>query len=122
VADIAADLEDPLRLDLAWWAIWGYNFRLCLLLVALVLNGTTEWQTIDRMLFSNWVRSMGKLKTRKAAAKRFKVTGTGKFMRRQINRSHLLEHKSPGRKRRLEGMLVIDKTDEYRVSMMLPYA
>jgi large subunit ribosomal protein L35 len=43
-------------------------------------------------------------------------------MRRQINRSHLLEHKSPGRKRRLEGMLVIDKTDEYRVSMMLPYA
>jgi hypothetical protein len=36
---------------------------------------------------------MGKLKTRKAAAKRFKVTGTGKFMRRQINRSHLLEHK-----------------------------
>ncbi|NJM49108.1 MAG: 50S ribosomal protein L35 [Alkalinema sp. RU_4_3] len=65
---------------------------------------------------------MGKLKTRKAAAKRFKVTGSGKFMRRQINRSHLLEHKSPGRKRRLEGMLVIDQTDEYRVSMMLPYA
>ncbi len=68
------------------------------------------------------VSSMGKLKTRKAAAKRFKVTGTGKFKRRQINRSHLLEHKSPGRKRRLAGMLVIDASDEYRVTGMLPYA
>jgi large subunit ribosomal protein L35 len=65
---------------------------------------------------------MPKLKTRKAAAKRFKVTGSGKFKRRQQNRSHLLEHKSPGRKRRLAGMLVVHETDVDRVSGMLPYA
>jgi large subunit ribosomal protein L35 len=65
---------------------------------------------------------MPKLKTRKAAAKRFKVTGTGKFKRRQQNRSHLLEHKAPSRKRRLAGMLVVNERDEHRVSAMLPYA
>ena len=40
-------------------------------------------------------RDMPKLKTRKAAAKRFKATGTGKFMRRRAFRNHLLDHKSP---------------------------
>jgi large subunit ribosomal protein L35 len=65
---------------------------------------------------------MPKLKTRKAAAKRFKVTGTGKFKRRQQNRSHLLEHKAPARKRRLAAMVVVHERDEHRVSAMLPYA
>ena len=35
---------------------------------------------------------MPKLKTRKAAAKRFKATGTGKFLRRRAFRNHLLDH------------------------------
>jgi large subunit ribosomal protein L35 len=65
---------------------------------------------------------MPKLKTRKAAAKRFKVTGTGKFKRRQQNRSHLLEHKSSARKRRLAGMLVVNDRDAGNVRAMLPYA
>ncbi|MFM2428821.1 MAG: hypothetical protein RLZZ511_34 [Cyanobacteriota bacterium] len=65
---------------------------------------------------------MPKLKSRKAAAKRFKFTGTGKIKRRQQNRSHLLEHKSPARKRRLAGMLLVDERDEHRVRAMLPYA
>ncbi|MEB3308492.1 MAG: 50S ribosomal protein L35, partial [Cyanobacteriota bacterium] len=42
---------------------------------------------------------MPKLKTRRAAAKRFKATGSGKFMRRRAFRSHLLDHKSAKRKR-----------------------
>jgi len=42
---------------------------------------------------------MPKTKTRSAAKKRFKVTGTGKIMRRPTMRSHNLEHKSSKRKR-----------------------
>ena len=38
---------------------------------------------------------MPKLKTRRAAAKRFRVTGSGKFMRRRAFRNHLLDRKSP---------------------------
>ena len=44
---------------------------------------------------------MPKLKTRKAAAKRFKATGTGKFMRRRAFHNHLLDHKTPKQKRQL---------------------
>ena len=42
---------------------------------------------------------MPKIKTRSAAKKRFKVTGTGKILRRPTMRSHNLEHKSSKRKR-----------------------
>jgi large subunit ribosomal protein L35 len=65
---------------------------------------------------------MPKLKTRKAAAKRFKATGSGKFMRRRAFRSHLLDHKSPKRKRYLGTMAVVDERDADNVSAMLPYA
>ena len=44
---------------------------------------------------------MPKQKTDRGAAKRFKVTGTGKLRRRQAMRSHLLEKKSSSRTRRL---------------------
>jgi large subunit ribosomal protein L35 len=44
---------------------------------------------------------MPKMKTHSGAKKRFKVTGTGKVMRRRANRNHLLEHKSSTRTRRL---------------------
>ncbi len=46
---------------------------------------------------------MPKMKTHKGAAKRFKKTGTGKLMRRNGNLNHILEKKSPTRKRRLAG-------------------
>nr|B8HPI6.1 RecName: Full=Large ribosomal subunit protein bL35; AltName: Full=50S ribosomal protein L35 [Cyanothece sp. PCC 7425] len=64
---------------------------------------------------------MPKLKTRKAAAKRFRQTGTGKFTRRKANRNHLLEHKSTARKNKLSHMAIVDERDEERVSLMLPY-
>jgi large subunit ribosomal protein L35 len=60
--------------------------------------------------------------TRKAAAKRFKVTGSGKFLRRRAFRNHLLDHKSPKRKRYLGTMAVVDERDAENVSRMLPYA
>jgi len=64
---------------------------------------------------------MPKLKTRKAAAKRLRASGSGKIMRRKAFRSHLLEHKSSSRKRRLAGMAVVNERDEANVHLMLPY-
>jgi large subunit ribosomal protein L35 len=61
-----------------------------------------------------------KQKTRRSAAKRFKVTGTGKIMRRQAWRSHLVVgKKSSSRMRRLDGEKRVDRTDRTRVRRML---
>ena len=65
---------------------------------------------------------MPKLKTRKAAAKRFKASGTGKFIRRRAFRNHLLDHKSSKLKRHLGTKAVVDERDEERVRLMIPYA
>jgi large subunit ribosomal protein L35 len=46
---------------------------------------------------------MPKMKTHSGAKKRYKVTGTGKIMRRKVNRNHILEKKASKRKRRLAG-------------------
>jgi large subunit ribosomal protein L35 len=64
---------------------------------------------------------MPKLKTRKAAAKRLRVTGSGKIVRRQTHRSHLLEHKSASRRRRLAGVVVVSDRDVANAHLMLPY-
>ena len=65
---------------------------------------------------------MPKMKTRRSAAKRFKVTGTGEFKRAKAFRSHILEHKSPARKRHLRKAGLVHKTDHERLATMLPYA
>jgi len=67
-------------------------------------------------------RDMPKLKTRKAAAKRFKATGSGKFMRRRAFLNHLLDHKSPKRKRHLGTMALVNERDADNVRAMLPYS
>ncbi len=64
---------------------------------------------------------MPKLKTRKAAAKRFRATGSGKILRRKAFKSHLLEHKTSERKKRLSGLVVVNERDEAAVRKMLPY-
>ena len=64
---------------------------------------------------------MPKLKTRKAAAKRFRATGSGKIMRRKAFKSHLLQHKSTTRKRTLSMMAVVDERDADNVRLILPY-
>ena len=53
---------------------------------------------------------MPKLKTRRAAAKRFTTTGTGKFKRMKPYKSHILESKSPKRKRNLRKAALVAKT------------
>lgn len=64
---------------------------------------------------------MPKMKTHRGAAKRFKKTGTGLFMRSQANKSHILEKKSPKRKRQLRGTIVVDKTEQKNIKKLLPY-
>ncbi|MDR1664587.1 MAG: 50S ribosomal protein L35 [Clostridiales bacterium] len=65
---------------------------------------------------------MPKLKTKKAAAKRFKATATGKFKYPRANRQHILGKKSPKRKMTLRKAGVVDKTNEAAVRKMMPYA
>jgi large subunit ribosomal protein L35 len=65
---------------------------------------------------------MPKIKTRKAAAKRFKVTGTGKYKRDHTNRRHILESKSKKNKRQGRASCVVSPTDVKRIQGMLPYS
>ncbi|MGF1535134.1 MAG: 50S ribosomal protein L35 [Elainellaceae cyanobacterium] len=64
---------------------------------------------------------MPKLKTRKAAAKRFRRSGSGKIMRRKAFRNHLLEHKTTDLKRKLGQTAQVHETDTENVELMLPY-
>lgn len=64
---------------------------------------------------------MPKLKTRKAAAKRFKVTCNGKIKRRRAFKNHILEPKSSQRKRRLSRVTLVHERDAENVRLMLPY-
>ena len=62
---------------------------------------------------------MPKVKTHRGAAKRFKVTGTGKMRRRKAFRSHLLEKKSSRRTRRLGRGAEVVGGDKKHVERML---
>ncbi len=62
---------------------------------------------------------MPKMKTDKGAAKRFKITGTGKIMRRKAFRSHILEKKSSVRTRRLAKEAQVTGGDAKQVRKML---
>lgn len=64
---------------------------------------------------------MPKLKTRKGAAKRFDVTGTGKIKRRRQNLRHILTKKNAKRKMRLGQTVLVDSTNESAVKRMCPY-
>ena len=64
---------------------------------------------------------MPKLKTHKAAAKRYKVSATGKIMKRQAGIGHLLQHKSSSRKRRIFKMVEVSDSHTALVSKELPY-
>ena len=64
---------------------------------------------------------MPKLKTRKAAAKRYKVTGNSHFLRRHAFKGHLLMKKSNKQKRKLSQVLCVKKFDTKAIQLMLPY-
>jgi large subunit ribosomal protein L35 len=62
---------------------------------------------------------MPKMKTHSGASKRFRVTGSGKVMRRRANRNHLLEHKSSTRTRRLKGEVLLAPADLKKMKRLL---
>lgn len=64
---------------------------------------------------------MPKMKTRRAAAKRFSATGSGKLKRNHAYTSHILETKSPKRKRNLRKSAVATSADVKRLKGCLPY-
>jgi large subunit ribosomal protein L35 len=62
---------------------------------------------------------MPKMKTHSGANKRFRLTGTGKIMRRRANRNHLFEHKPSTRTRRLMNEVVLSPADTKKMKRLL---
>ena len=62
---------------------------------------------------------MPKIKTRRAAAKRFKLTGRGRIKRNKANHSHMLIRRSKNAKRKMLKSGLVDSTEEKRVRRML---
>ena len=63
---------------------------------------------------------MPKIKTNRAAAKRFKRTGTGKFVYAKSHANHILGKKTRKRKRRLRQPHIVDQTNVKEVKLLLP--
>ena len=62
---------------------------------------------------------MPKMKSHSGSGKRFRITGSGKVMRRRANRNHLLEHKPSRRTRRLANEVTLSPADTKRIKRML---
>ena len=75
---------------------------------------------VDDMLCKE--QNMPKMKTKRSAAKRFSVTGSGKFRRRKQNLRHILTKKNAKRKMRLGQGAIVDSANEKAVRRMMPYA
>ena len=65
---------------------------------------------------------MPKMKSKKSAAKRFKVRGSGSIKRSSAYMRHILTKKSTKRKRHLRGTTNVDQTNKRQILSMLPYA
>jgi large subunit ribosomal protein L35 len=63
---------------------------------------------------------MPKLKTRKATAKRFRFTASGKIKHGRSNRGHLMSHRKSKRKRNLRGTGYLSAADQGRIERLLP--
>ena len=64
---------------------------------------------------------MPKMKTNRAAAKRFKVSGSGRIRRSKSGLNHGMQEKSKKRLRRLRKNDMVDKSFQKRIKLMLPY-
>ena len=62
-----------------------------------------------------------KMKTKRAAAKRFKVTATGKLVRNKAYKSHILTKKTTKRKRNLRKSTLVDDTNVKTMKKIMPY-
>ena len=64
---------------------------------------------------------MPKMKTKRAAAKRFKVTGTGKLKRNKAYKRHILTKKTTKNKRNLRKAVMTDESNVKNMKKILPY-
>ncbi len=64
---------------------------------------------------------MPKQKTHSSSKKRYKVTGTGKVMRSQAYKKHILTKKSTKRKRNLRKSVVVSSVNEHNIRQLIPY-
>ena len=64
---------------------------------------------------------MPKMKTKKSAAKRYSLTGTGKVKHKKQNLRHILTKRSPKRKRNLRKTAVADVTNQRQIKRLIPY-
>ncbi len=64
---------------------------------------------------------MPKMKTKRGAAKRFKLTGKGKLVRRHAYHSHILTHKTTKQKRRLRSEAIVDASNVKELKRCMPY-
>ncbi|HYA26542.1 MAG TPA: 50S ribosomal protein L35 [Thermodesulfovibrionales bacterium] len=64
---------------------------------------------------------MAKLKTHRGAAKRFKLTGTGKVKRSKAYKSHILTGKPAKRMRNLRTGTLVARTDQENIKRLIPY-
>ncbi|PYT11343.1 MAG: 50S ribosomal protein L35 [Acidobacteria bacterium] len=64
---------------------------------------------------------MPKMKTKRSAAKRFRLSATGKVKRSRAFKRHILTSKTTKRKRHLDMETLVSKADVHRVREMLPY-
>ncbi len=66
-------------------------------------------------------KNAGIAKTRKSVSKRFKITGTGKILRRRQGKRHLLQSKSRKQKNRLGKVALVHKTDAKHIKENMPF-
>lgn len=64
---------------------------------------------------------MPKIKTNRAAAKRFRITGSGKIKRNKGFKSHILSTKSKKRKRQLRKASVVSAVEAHNIRQLIPY-
>jgi large subunit ribosomal protein L35 len=64
---------------------------------------------------------MPKIKTNRGAAKRFKLTASGKVKRKKAYHSHILSTKTTKRKRKLRAAAFVAKTDAANIKKLIPY-
>lgn len=66
-------------------------------------------------------KNAGIAKTRKSVSKRFKITATGKVLRRRQGKRHLLQAKNAKRKMRLRSVATVHPTDAWAVKQNMPW-
>jgi large subunit ribosomal protein L35 len=62
------------------------------------------------------------IKTKKSAAKRFKITATGKVLRSKAGKRHLLQGKNSKRRRGLSGTTTVHERDTYKILQSMPFS